>query len=167
MALHEEKTMEDLCAEIAALVGLKGKEYRQLYNWRTGKWPLPSNVIPALCRRFKSRALLHALEAECNDVVVEVPQDADITRLVSRSMRQDLGLCEQFLDAYESDGIQPRELRELRETAERTIASIYLLVEVASADCEKRHPSDHPSDHSKRSSGNPSDQTLNRAGRSA
>jgi hypothetical protein len=134
----EDKTMEQLCTEIATLVGLKGKEHRQLYNWRAGKWPLPSNLIPTLCRRFKSRALLYALEAECTEVVVDVPTPADITRLVSHSMRQDLTLCEQFLNAYESNGIQPRELRSLRETAERTVASIHLLVEVASADCESR-----------------------------
>lgn len=134
----EETTMDALCEEVAQLVGLRGKEYRQLYNWRSAKWPLPSNVIPTLCRRFKSLALLHALETECRDVVIDVPEGADLPRLVSHSMRQDLHLCEQFLAAYESDGIQPRELRALRETAERTIASIYRLVEVAGADCEKR-----------------------------
>lgn len=138
IASIEDKTMESLCEEIGNLVGLKGKEQRQLYNWRSGKWPLPSNVIPMLCRRFRSRALLHALEAECADVVVEVPEAVDMTRLVSRSMRQDLALCEQFLGAYEGDGIQPRELRALQETAQRTIAEIYRLVEVAGADCERR-----------------------------
>lgn len=135
LAEAESKPMDDLCDEVAALVGLK--KSRQLYNWRSGKWPIPSNVIPALCQRFKSRALLHALESECCDVVVDVPAGADLPRLVSASMRQDLGLCEQFLDAYESDGIQPRELRDLRETAERTIASIYRLVEVAGQSCEE------------------------------
>lgn len=162
VASLEEKTMEELCAEVATLVGLKGKEQRQLYNWRSGRWPLPSNVIPALCLRFRSRALLHALEAECFDVPIDVPEGADVPRLVSHAMRQDLALCDEFLSAYESNGIQPRELRNLRETAERTIAGIYRLVEVASADCEQRHPSDHPGDHSKRSLNLPSDHALTR-----
>lgn len=134
----EGKTMEEICGEVAELVGLRGKECRQLYNWRAGKWPLPSNVIPALCRRFKSRALLHALEAECTDVVVEVPDSFDLTREVSRTVRGNLAAYEQFLQAFEDGTIEPHELQQLRECMEQVVGDAYRFLEIAATDCERR-----------------------------
>lgn len=140
IASTEDKTMDVLCEEIARLVGLKGE--RQLYNWRSGKWPLPSDAIPFLCRRFKSLALLHALEDECTDVVVEVPDGYDLTREVSRTVRNDLQAYERYLTAFESDGIEPHELRELRELMEAVVRNAHRFLEIAATDCERRSQSE-------------------------
>ncbi|HKO43385.1 MAG TPA: hypothetical protein VJU84_08845 [Pyrinomonadaceae bacterium] len=163
---QEDKTMEELVGEIAQLVN---RRPREIYNWRCGKWPVPSSAIPTLCRRFGSTALVNALVAECSDVAVVVPEGADVPRMVTRTMKKDLALFEQFLDAHDSDGFQPHELRTLREMAEQTIADIYRLVEVAGADCDHRtqlrlNPSDHPGDHSKRSGNNSSDHLATHGG---
>lgn len=150
----EGVSMEDLVADVARLTG---KKERQIYNYRSGKWSLPADLLPVLCRRFGSLALIDALRDECRDTQVAVPAGFELTRLVSGTLRQDLSLYEKFISAFESDGIQPRELRELRELAERLIAGIYRLVEVAGADCESRavvdlrsnqgSSTDHSKDH--------------------
>jgi len=144
IAVIEDKTMEELCEEVGRLVGLEGKQQRQLYNWRSGKWPLPSNVIPILCRRFKSLALLHALEDECSDVVVDVPDCFDLTREVSRTVRKDLEAYEHYLKAFEGDGIQHHELRELRELMEDVVRNAHRFLEIAATDCERRTPKAMP-----------------------
>lgn len=137
-ATIEEKTMDELCAQIAELCGLKPNQHRQLYNWRSGKWPLPSNVIPILCRRFRSLALLHALEDECNDVAIDVPDGYDLTREVSRTVRRDLQAYERYLNAFESDGIEPHELQELRELMEDVVRNAHRFLEIAATDCDRR-----------------------------
>lgn len=138
--LIEDKTMEEICAEVAELAGLTGRQHRQLYNWRSGKWPLPSNVIPILCRRFGSRALLDALAVECQDIKIEVPETFDLTREVSRTVRQDLRAYEHYLAAFESDGIEPHELQRLRELMEDVVRNAHRFLEIAVADCERRSP---------------------------
>jgi len=138
IALLEDKTMDVLCDEIANLVGLKGREHRQLYNWRSGRWALPSNVIPTLCRRFKSLALLNALKDECSDVAIEVPDGYDLTREVSQTIRKDLQAYEQFLKAFEDGRIEPLELQQLRELMEGVVRNAHHFVDIAATDCERR-----------------------------
>ena len=177
IAVQEDLTMEELVEEVSRLVKtFRGKPHddtrkctRQVYNWRSGKWPVPSNLIPLLCRRFGSTALINALAAECSDVVVAVPEGADVPRMVSRSLKSDLALFEEFLSAHESDGFQEHELRALREKSEQAVRNIYRLVEIAGADCERRavdrdQSKRSSSDHSKRSPQNPSDQVLTHGG---
>lgn len=136
IAATENKAMDELCEEVAPLVGLK--KSRQLYNWRSGKWPIPSNVIPALCRRFKSRALLNALADECADVVIDVPDGYDLTREVCGTVRRNLGAYEQFLKAFEDGSIEPHELQELRELMEGVVSDAHRFLEIAATDCERR-----------------------------
>jgi len=138
IASLEDKTMEALCQEVGSLVGLTGKEQRQLYNWRSGKWPLPSNVIPTLCRRFQSLALLRALEDECSDVDVQIPEGYDLTREVSRTVRKDLQAYEVYLMAFEDGSIEPRELQELRLLMEDVVRNAHRFLEIAATDCERR-----------------------------
>jgi hypothetical protein len=135
VARHEEIQMDELVAEIASIAGVTT---RQVYNWRTGRWSLPIELIPVICQRFHSRTLLEVLSQACSAVAVEVPQTFDLARIVSATVRADLRCYEGFLDAFESDGIQPSELAALRESAERVIHNAYQLVEIAAADCERR-----------------------------
>lgn len=58
VARAEDVSMDALVSEIASLAGCTA---RQLYNYRSGKWPIPSSLIPTLCQRFKSRLLLDVL----------------------------------------------------------------------------------------------------------
>ena len=135
VAKLESKPMEELVSEIAKLTK---KSKRQIYNFRSGKWPIPDCLYPILCKRFGSRALATALLEECGETLVEIPEKFDLTKLVSQTVREDLKYYEEFLDDFESDGIDPCELARLRELAERVIANAYRFVEIASTDCERR-----------------------------
>ncbi len=153
IARHEELPMEELVLEVARLVN---RSVRQVYNYRSGRWSFEPALIPIFCRRFRSQSLLHALVAECNDVRVEVPETFDLTRMVSMTVRQDLEFYEQFLSAFESDGVQQDELPRLRELMERVVHNAHQFLEIAATDCERRQGRvDHRSiqrsskDHSK------------------
>ncbi len=136
IAQEEEKTMEELTNEI---VGLVGRRPREIYNWRSGKWPLPSNLIPVLSRRFKSLALLNTLLVECSDVKIEIPEGADLALKVSARIRKTLRCYEKYLNAFESGGgVEPHEMPELRERLEDVIRGAYEFLEIAAADLERR-----------------------------
>src|SRR5260370_13870906 len=64
----DEKQMEALMDELAELCGVKR---RQLYHWRSGHHPLPGEHVPALCRRFGSRALLDVMNRSSRDKQIE------------------------------------------------------------------------------------------------
>lgn len=135
VAKAEGKSMDALVEEIA---GLTGKSVRQLYNFRSGKWDIPSQLIPVLCRRFRSRALLDALSEECGESAVEVPDPYDLTRLVSQTVRGDLRYFEQFLDAFEDGVIEKQELDRLRESSEYLILDVKKFFAMAEADYARR-----------------------------
>lgn len=135
IAEQEEKTMEEMVTEVSRLLN---RSIRQIYNYRSGKWSLEARHVPTLCRRFNSLALVNALVAECNDVKVVIPDGFDLTRMTSRTVRQNLEYYERFLDAFESDGIQPHELAGLRELMERVVYDAYQFLEIAAADCDRR-----------------------------
>jgi hypothetical protein len=133
----EERSMEEVCAEVASLVGLAGKKQRQLYNWRAGKWPIPANVIPALCRRFKSLTLVNALRDECRDVEIDLPDSFDLTREVSRTVRGNLHAYEQFLSAFEDGTIELHELQRLRECMQAVVSDAHRFLDIAATNCER------------------------------
>ncbi|OLE52650.1 MAG: hypothetical protein AUG51_16905 [Acidobacteria bacterium 13_1_20CM_3_53_8] len=132
----EGVTMEALVNEIA---GLTGYTARHIYNFRSGKWKLDPDLIPLLCKRFRSRTLLNVLIVECQDVRIEVPDGFDLTRLVSQTVREDLEYYQQFLADFESNGIDETELAHLRELVERVVCNAYRFVEIAAQDYERRH----------------------------
>jgi hypothetical protein len=135
VARTEEIPMEELVAEVARLTN---KSTREIYNWRSGRWSLKVELIPALCVRFGSRALVEALDRDCGHVAVEVPESFDLSRAVSTTVREDLGYYEEFLKAFESDGVDPSELVRLRELMERVVGNAHHFLEIAAADCERR-----------------------------
>jgi hypothetical protein len=83
IAKEEGVKMAELVDEIAALVG---KSPRHLYNYSSGKWPVPSHLIPVLCRRFKSKALLDALATDLESADIHVPEDYDLVRILASSL---------------------------------------------------------------------------------
>ena len=87
LAREEQRPMEELVEEVARLVG---KSPRQIYNFRSGKWDIPSQLIPVFCKRFRSLALLQALADECRETEIEVPEHYELTCLVSKTVRDDL-----------------------------------------------------------------------------
>src|ERR1044072_3500823 len=135
VAQAEGKSMEELVQEVAALVGYSP---RQVYNFRSGKWHLPAQLIPVLCKRFCSRALLDALIDECDETRVEVPDGYELTCLVSQTVRDDLRHYEKFLSAFEDGEISEREMAELRESGERVISNVKKFESIAQADLDRR-----------------------------
>src|ERR1700754_5050566 len=71
VAKHDDLTMEELVDQVSEM---SGYTHRQLYNFRSGKWPLPAAIIPLLCQRFGSRILMQALAAECERTPISVPE---------------------------------------------------------------------------------------------
>lgn len=61
VSAEEDVSMADVMASLEALTGYSA---RQLYNFRNGKWPLPPEIVPVLCRRFKSNEMGVALAVE-------------------------------------------------------------------------------------------------------
>lgn len=136
VAKEEGVPMEALVNEVA---GLTGKSARQIYNFRSGKWVIPHNLFPILCKRFRSMALVNALVEECSaETEIEVPELYELTRLVSNTVRDDLKHYETFLDAFEDGVIDKAELDKLTASGERVIRNIYQFQQIAVADYERR-----------------------------
>ncbi len=135
VAKFEQISMEDLVNEVAALTDCST---RQLYNYRSGKWDLPSGLIPILCKRFRSRALLDELAGACAETPVDVPDAFDLTRLVAQTVRDDMHHFEKFLDAFEDGVIEPREMEELRESGARVVGNVRKFEAIAEADFSRR-----------------------------
>ena len=135
VAKSEGIPVDDLMEEVAALSHLK---IRQLYNYRSGKQVIPATLIPIFCKRFKSRALLHALEAACNETLEVVPDGYDVTRLVTQTVRDTLNHYEKYLDAFEDGVITKQELDELMSSGDRVAQSISQFKAIAVEDYERR-----------------------------
>lgn len=135
VAKAEQISMEELVNELATLTNCST---RQLYNYRSGKWSLPGEMIPTLCKRFRSRALLDELIAGCEETPVDVPEAFDLTRLVTQTVRDDMHHYEKFLNAFEDGVIEGRELEELRESGARVIDNVRKFEAIAVADFSKR-----------------------------
>ena len=135
VAKAEQISMDELVAECARLVDCST---RQLYNYRSGKWLLPGEMIPALCKRFKSLSLLHALAEGCQETTVEIPEQFELSRLVSQTVREDLKHYEQFLAAFEDGVIEKVELEELRVSGQRVVQNVRYFEAIAVGDFERR-----------------------------
>jgi transcriptional regulator with XRE-family HTH domain len=119
VAKQEGISMESLVNEVALLAECSA---RQLYNYRSGKWSLPSDLYPALCKRFGSRALLHALEADCEETPEEVPESFELTQL----------------DAFADGVITRQELDELIASGDQVIQHVSHFKAIAKTDYERR-----------------------------
>lgn len=137
----DDKSMKVFLEELAALCGVG---LRMIYHWRSGSTKLPAEHLPVLCRRFGSNTLLTELTRLSAETQIENPDDFDLARLAARSVRDDLAVYERFLADFESDGIQPGEMIELRELGARIHGNVHRLLEIAEADCARRLTANAP-----------------------
>ena len=134
-AKAEGVTMDEAMDAVADATGYS---VRQVYNWRGGTQPIPSQAIPALCQRFGSKALLNALTDACAGVRVEVPDLYELDRLAAQTIRADMALVEKFLGAFE-DGIVTRgELGDLNIAMTEFVTHARMLYAIAEADYQRR-----------------------------
>lgn len=84
IARLEDVPMLDLVTQVA---GSLGCSERQLYNYRSGKWPLPSSFLPALCQRFNSTLLLDVLHTAI-PIEISPTIDVDAAWLLSKHLIQ-------------------------------------------------------------------------------
>ena len=127
--------METLVEQVVEITGYTA---RQLYNFRSGKWPLPAAIIPILCQRFGSRRLMHALAAQCDQTPINVPDQYDLARIITQAIRDDMKHHQLILDAFEDGRIDRDELAQLRASTERISERLYMFVEIAAADYDRR-----------------------------
>lgn len=137
----EEAQMKALMEELASLCGVS---VRMIYHWRSGRNKLPSDHVPTLCKRFGSLVLMDEMNRACAETVIETPDNFDLALLASRSVREDLACYERILVDFESDGIQPGEMIELRELGARVHRNVHHLLEIAEADCARRLAAEAP-----------------------
>src|SRR5262249_9661699 len=121
VAKEEDLSLSDLVGQVAQETAYSS---RQIYNFREGRTELPASLVPYFCSRFKSRALIDLLSDDCEPLSVEVPELFDLARLTSGAVRETLKHYERYLDAFESNGIDARELEELEESGERVIQTV-------------------------------------------
>lgn len=131
----DEKQMEALMDELAALCGVKR---RHLYHWRSGHYRLPAEHVPNLCKRFGSLALMHELNRAAAETEIEVLDGFDLALRASIAVREDMAAYELLLLSFETDGIQPGEMAELRELGARAHRNLDQLLDIAEADCAHR-----------------------------
>jgi aminopeptidase N len=122
VAKVEDTPMGDLVAEIAELLGCTD---RMLYNWRSGKWSLPSDYVPILCKRFKSTLLLDVLAEALKDQAALIHSEADLNKSTIRELSKDLvitalghhQLIEETLK--KADDLSKADVAEIEESNER------------------------------------------------
>src|SRR5205085_4673313 len=87
VARVEQLPMERLMNDLAQVTGRKARE---LYNWRSCKWPIPSDVLPILCKRLGSFRLLEVVREQCRAERVPLPDPLDLVSLVAQTVREDM-----------------------------------------------------------------------------
>jgi len=135
VAKLEDRPLAELVGQVAQDTGYST---RQLYNFREGRTELPASLLPYLCARFGSGALVDLLLAECTPQVIEVPELFDLARLTSGAVKDTLKHYERYLDAFESNGVDAGELEELEQSGERVIQTVRQFHAIATADHQKR-----------------------------
>ena len=125
VAREEDIQLEVLVSEVASLID---KTPRMLYNYRSGKWLLPSELIPVLCERFKSHVLFHALNDEVkaiadkvNNTPIELPENIEFSQLSIKYLKQVCDHHYAIIEALESEDFDLNLLDQLSEQTERVI----------------------------------------------
>lgn len=131
VAREEKIEMQDLVDQVATLTGYSA---RQLYNYRSGKWPIPADLIPTLCKRFKSAALLRAM-SDAVEAAVELPADRDLFDMSMEVLKEASDLL--FAVASSSRaGFDQQVLNELDEATERLVRRERMLLALLSRQYE-------------------------------
>lgn len=103
------------------LSGFTGISTTHLYNYRTGKTPIPADLIPVLCKQFHSRALAMTLIAMCDETPEDDHDGLELTQFCSRSTREMLSFGEEFLAAFDDGKIDGHEEMRLRNSHAKII----------------------------------------------
>lgn len=138
VAKEEDITMERLIEEVSDLTGYSP---RQLYNFRSGKWPVPSDIFPNLCRRFKSRHLFDLLRKEMDEAGIEAlaPETCDIKTLAIEYLKEVTDHHYRIISAVK-EGLDKQTLNELDEATERIVRQERILFFTIEAEYERaRH----------------------------
>ncbi|HKV41698.1 MAG TPA: hypothetical protein VJX67_21015 [Blastocatellia bacterium] len=109
----EDVPMLDLVEEISSLTGYS---QAQLYNFRKGRFSVPSSLLPILCKRFKSRALIEALDGEIGPDPAET---ADFNQLAIEATREACELHYSMIGAFKAGGVTRKDLIAFEESIER------------------------------------------------
>lgn len=124
VAKNEDVPMGDLVAGVAELLGCTD---RMIYNYRSGKWPLPSSYVPVLCKRFKSTLLFNVLAAAVTEADQASPiiDDADLNEISVRDQAKNLliaslGHFSLIEDALKkAGGVTKNDVLEIEESSQR------------------------------------------------
>jgi hypothetical protein len=135
VAKEEDRSMGELVDEIATLTG---RSPRQLYNFRNGKWPIPSDLIPILCRRFGSRALIDALIEDLARTDIPVPEDYDLVHMLVSSLRSLLAHYERYFAMFDSGGIDEDDIEQMKASSSEIVTAIYRLNGIAESAVARR-----------------------------
>ncbi|HYX72149.1 MAG TPA: hypothetical protein VE732_05210, partial [Nitrososphaera sp.] len=84
------------------------------------------------------RALIYALEADCEETPEAVPESFELTQLVTRTVRDTLRHFEMYLDAFADGVITKSELDELLSSGDQVIQHIGHFKAIARTDYERR-----------------------------
>lgn len=111
---------------------------RMLYNYRSGKWDLPSSLIPILCKRFKSSALVNALTDQVN-IPIETPPQLGFEQACTETLREVCDHHFNMITAYKSEaGLTPNDLNPIEAQLEVLIQRQRLLFTLLEAKREQQ-----------------------------
>jgi transcriptional regulator with XRE-family HTH domain len=120
VAQEEDVPMGDLVAEVAKMLGCSE---RMIYNYRSGKWSIPSSFLSPLCKRFRSPLLFEVLaEPIKREGSVFTEADLDIASIRERSKDLVLTSVEHFHlieSVLKSGNLSKADLQEIEESGER------------------------------------------------
>jgi len=132
---EEQIRMAELVDEVAELAKITP---RQLYNYRSGKWSPPASLIPVLCGRFKSRALIDSLTRDLEAAQVEVPESYDLAHLLVSSARSAFSQYERYFDLFDGSVIDLDDVEQIKLRSSEVIQSILKLNAIAEASYQRR-----------------------------
>jgi hypothetical protein len=119
MASAENVEISRIVDDLAALAGVSDRTIRY---YRSGQQPIPSDMIPLFCRRFRSRLLVHALEAQCADC--PAAPIGDIRAWLCGRTAQASRFFGRIFESLES-GLAAADVREI-ERAAQSLAAVAL-----------------------------------------
>ena len=136
VAKDEDVPMSELVGEVAALARVSA---RQIYNFRTGRWPIPARLIPVICRRFKSTALLSTLRGQTQEGTDG--KEFECSNIGERSMDLLRVIVDHhafLINRIGADSFDAADLLRLEETTERIIRGEREMVACAEISYERR-----------------------------
>ena len=111
----EGVTRRELIEELSAQTGYSTRHF---YNFRDGKWPIPAPLIPVLCARFKSKALLEVLG---EDVQTLAPEPVDFDKAAVEATKEVCDLNLRMMKGLREGSIDRKELALIEAAIEESV----------------------------------------------